>query len=73
MDIEINNKDVLVKLALASKKKIKDVAEMLEVTLPLNMTYEVIIMYHTYGYLSKYTYGELSKFTYGQLRESTEV
>ena len=44
MKITRSDKNVTVKLAIASKKKIKDVAELLEVTLPLNMNFEIIIV-----------------------------
>ena len=75
MKITRSDKNVTVKLAIASKKKIKDVAELLEVTLPLNMNYEVIIMFHTYGFFKekKMTYGQMKAFTYLALRENEEV
>lgn len=75
MEITRSDKNVTVKLAIASKKKIKDVAELLEVTLPLNMNYEVIIMYHTYGFFKerKMTYGQMKAFSYLALRENEEV
>lgn len=75
MKITRSDKNVTVKLAIASKKKIKDVAELLEVTLPLNMNYEIIIMFHTYGFFKekKMTYGQMKAFTYLALRENEEV
>lgn len=75
MEITRTDKNVTVKLAIASKKKIKDVAELLEVTLPLNMNYEVIIMFHTYGFFKerKMTYGQMKAFSYLALRENEEV
>lgn len=74
MEITRSDTNVTVKLAIASKKKIKDVAELLEVTLPLNMNYEVIIMYHTYGFFKeKMTYGQMKAFSYLALRENEEV
>ena len=75
MEITRSDENVIVKLAIASKKKIKDVAEMLEVTLPLNMNYEVIIMFHTYGFFKdrKMTYGQMKAFSYLALRENEEV
>lgn len=75
MEITRSDKNVTVKLAIASKKKIKDVAELLEVTLPLNMNYEVIIMFHTYGFFKerKMTYGQMKAFSYLALRENEEV
>lgn len=75
MEITRTDKNITVKLAIASKKKIKDVAELLEVTLPLNMNYEVIIMFHTYGFFKerKMTYGQMKAFSYLALRENEEV
>lgn len=75
MEITRSDTNVTVKLAIASKKKIKDVAELLEVTLPLNMNYEVIIMFHTYGFFKekKMAYGQMKAFSYLALRENEEV
>lgn len=75
MQITRSDKNMIVKLTLASKKKINDVAELLEVTLPLNMNYEVIIMFHTYGFFKdkRMTYGQMKAFSYLALRENEEV
>ena len=75
MQITRSDRNMIVKLALASKKKIHDVAELLEVTLPLNMNYEVIIMFHTYGFFKdkRMTYGQMKAFSYLALRENEEV
>lgn len=58
-----------VKLALASKKMMADVQELLERVVPLNMTFDVSIMYTQYGALGAFTHAELSKYTYAELRE----
>ncbi len=75
MQITRSDRNMIVKLALASKKKIHDVAELLEVKLPLNMNYEVIIMFHTYGFFKdkRMTYGQMKAFSYLALRENEEV
>lgn len=61
--------DVLVKLALKSKNTIEDVGTMMEDMLPLNMTFDVMVLWNDYNTISKYTHEELAVFTYGSIKE----
>ena len=67
--LEISTDTVSVKLALKSKRMIQDVLEMLENSVPLNMTLNVSIIWNQYEGVSKYTYQELSQLTYSHIRE----
>ena len=75
--ISIERKDeyIAVKLAIALKSKTKDIAELFDTILPLNMVYEVIVMYHTYKFIEnkRMTYGQMQGFTYLDLKESEEL
>lgn len=69
MEINDSRTDIVVKVALKSKKMVDAAEEMLENYIPLNMTLKVMIMYNTYEVLQKFTYGEMQKHTYKDLRE----
>ena len=58
-----------VKLALTSKKMMADVQELLERVVPLNMIFDVSILYTQYEKLGAFTHAELSKYTYAEFRE----
>ena len=60
---------IQIKLALTSKKMISDVTELLEEILPLNMTYNVQVMWNQHITLKTFTHKELSKHTHKQIRE----
>ena len=60
--------NILVKIALTSKKMRSAIADMLEEMLPLNMLYSTQIMYNAWGMLENYTWGELESRTWEQLR-----
>lgn len=68
LDITINGADISVTLALTSKSKVDALRQLLE-TLPLDVSYEIILKCHTYKYLSKYAYGQMEKYDYITLRE----
>lgn len=69
-DIEVTRtyRHVSVKVALSSAKMASRIDELLDEVLPLDMTYEVIILYNTWDDISKYTWGELSKYTWQQIK-----
>lgn len=66
---EVNGTEVKVKVALKSKRMASAVEELLENCLPLDMIFEVTLMYNTHAMLGKYTNKELSAYTHRQLRE----
>lgn len=68
MELADDRTNVLIKIALTSKKMRNTVAEMLEEMLPLNMMYSTQIMYNTWEMLESYTWGELENRTWEQLR-----
>ena len=57
------------KLALKSKKMIKDVDQMLDNVMPLNMTYVVSVLWNSHEVLGRFTHEELSVLTYQDMRE----
>lgn len=69
MLISATHDDIQIKLALTSKKMISDVTELLEEILPLNMTYNVQVMWNQHITLKTFTHKELSKYTHKQIRE----
>ena len=67
--IDDDRLSVEAKLSLKSKKMVKDVDELFDNVIPLNMTYVVSIIWNTHAVLSRYTHEELSKLTHKELRE----
>lgn len=57
------------KLALKSKKMIKDVSDFIDDVLPLNMTYVVSILWNQYRNFTTLTHEQLKSFTHKELRE----
>lgn len=69
MEISDNRTSVTVKLALTSKKMMREVGNLLEEILPLNMVYEIQILWNQYSVLKNLTYNQMKPYTYQQLRE----
>lgn len=59
---------VTVKLSLKTEKKLKDVVDLLEHALPLNMTYVVTLMWNDYSTYASYTHAEMAENTHEELR-----
>lgn len=66
---DVNGREVKVKVALKSKRMAAAVDDMLESCLPLDMIFDVSLMYNTHAMLSKFTHEELNRYTHKQLRE----
>lgn len=58
-----------VKLSLKSKKMIEDVKVLLENTLPLNIFFDVSIIWNQYVVYESMTYDDLQKYTHTAMRE----
>lgn len=69
MTVSAGEEKVEIKLALKSKKMLEDVRELMEETLPLNMVYNVEIIWNQHLTLSKFTHGELRGSTHKSIRE----
>ena len=67
--IDDDQLSVEAKLSLKSQKMIKDVDELFDNVIPLNMTYVVSVLWNSHAVLSKFTHEELSRFTHQELRE----
>lgn len=74
-DIEVTRtyRHVSVKVALSSAKMASRIDEYLDEVLPLDMTYEVIILYNTWADISKYTWAELPKYTWQQIKTDVSL
>lgn len=74
-DIEVTRtyRHVIVKVALSSAKMASRIDEYLDEVLPLDMTYEVIILYNTWADISKYIWAELSKYTWQQIKTDVSL
>ena len=59
---------VVVRVSLKSKKNFQMVEEMLDKTLPANLSLDLSLLYNQHGTLKQYTHRELTAYTYGQLR-----
>lgn len=57
-----------IRIGLASESKITDVAAMLDKKLPLDVYFEIIVMYNTWEEAKRYTWGELKEMTWGQVK-----
>ena len=69
MTINEKRDEMSVKLVIKSKKMIEDVRKLLEELLPLNIIFDVSILWNQYSTLSQFTYAQLSNRTYKDLRE----
>lgn len=58
-----------IRLMLKSKKMVKDVGELVDAILPLNMIFNVTIAWNQYVVYKSQTYGELVKYTHKTMRE----
>ena len=67
--IERQDKHIIVKVALTSAKKTDEINEMLDIILPLNLTFHVQVLYNTYQKLSKLKHFDMERYTYKGLRE----
>jgi hypothetical protein len=70
MDIDYSGPHLDVRIALSSQSMIDAVQELLERKLPLNMTYEIIIVYNTWGEYESDTWGDVSTMTWQQMKEN---
>ena len=63
-----DNRDaVTIYLSLRSLKMLADVNELMDKILPLNMIFEIIILYNTYGTYSTWTHEEMHPYTHDEL------
>ena len=72
-DVDLDAQTIVIKVALASKNMRADVDELLDQVLPLNMMYTLIILYNTYGMLTRHTNEELKVFTHQKMRDDTTI
>jgi hypothetical protein len=70
MEIDWEHLNVKVYMALSSQSMVADVEELLEKKLPLNLTYEIIIVYNTWGEYESDTWGDVSTMTWQQMKEN---
>lgn len=68
--LDFEPKKVTIKLVLKSKQMMEDVINFLENILPLDMTYQVSILFNTYKTLSQYENQYLKAFTYKSVRDT---
>ena len=68
-ELNENRDELKIKLVIKSKKMIDDVRKLLEDLLPLNIIYDVSILWNQYITISSYTYSQLSNRTYKEVRE----
>lgn len=70
MEIDWEHLNVIVYIALSSQSMVADVEALLEKKLPLNLTYEIIIVYNTWGEYESDTWGDVSTMTWQQMKEN---
>lgn len=68
MDVDTENKVLMVRVELKSKKSLNDVGVLLENVVPYNMIINLSLLYNQHSTLSRFTHAQLSKFTHNQLR-----
>ena len=71
MDYSINH--LTCKLNLGVKARMDSVKDLVEKTVPLNISTEVVLLYNTHKMLSGKTHQELSAYTHTELREGSIV
>ena len=66
--VDYENQAVTVKIALSDVSMVDAVSELLERKLPLNMIFEVIILYNTWSETESYTWGDLASKTWWEIK-----
>ena len=66
--LDANNFTLIVRIALGAMSKYKDVCDMLEKIVPVNMIIDVSLMYNQNQNLNPYTHERLGVYTHEQLR-----
>lgn len=69
MTISEDRTEIHIRLMLKSKKMIKDVGELMEDILPLNMFFNVTIAWNQHIVYATKKYGELKQYTHKMMRE----
>jgi hypothetical protein len=67
--VESEKENVIVRVALESKTMMNDVSYMLDMMLPLNMTFSVILMYNSWELYRGQTWASLSDTSWKIMRE----
>lgn len=63
-----NGATVTVKIGLSSESMLRDIDALLDKKLPLDVVYEIIVMYNSYDIAARYTHEQLAAYTHGQIR-----
>ncbi len=69
LEREVSEFSVSVGLNLESKKNLKEAVELLERALPMNMVYDVYLIYNRWWELSSFKWGELVQKSWADVRE----
>ncbi|WP_180946828.1 putative phage tail protein [Peptostreptococcus faecalis] len=68
-NIDYIKKHAVCKINLGVKHQLAAVVDLMENILPLNITYDAILLYNTHEILAQFTHEQLSHFTHEELRE----
>ncbi len=68
MEIDWEHLNVKVYMALSSQSMVADVEELLEKKLPLNLTYEIVIMYNTWDQVKAKKWGQIKDMTWYEIK-----
>lgn len=66
-------KDVIVRVALKSKRNLNEVMEMLEEFVPCNMLIDLDLLYNQHSVLGKFTHKQLGAWTHRQIRNEVLI
>lgn len=69
IEIDYGNREIVVKIGLASKSMQKSVEDVANRMIPCNMIRYIRILYNTFETLESFTHEELEAYTHEQLRE----
>lgn len=71
--LEVSEKHAVVSIGLSNQNMINSVVDLLEKKLPLDITYEIVVLYNTWDMFEDKTWGELTVYTWGQLKEDQSL
>ena len=72
-ELDYSKNHLTCKLNLGVKARMDSVKDLIEKTVPLNISTEVVLLYNTHKMLASKTHKELGKYTHTELREGSIV
>lgn len=69
----VADRHAVISIGLSNTNMINSVIELLEKKLPLDITYEIIVLYNTWNMLLTYSWSELSAYTWDDIKTDQSI